>query len=115
MEPFERVQREVDVAAPAHTVWSSVGDPARLGNWLDARVKGDLAVGAPVEFELGDGEVRRAVVREREEGRRLVLWWWPADRPSSATIVTIAVEPVPDDRSRVRVTETRVPRLRAAA
>jgi uncharacterized protein YndB with AHSA1/START domain len=115
MASFERVEREVDVAAPADVVWSSVGDPARLGDWLDARVEGELAVGAHLEFELSDGEVRRAVVREREEGRRLVLWWWPADLPVSATVVTIAVEPGPDDRSRVRVTETRVLRLRAAA
>ncbi len=115
MEPFERVEREVEVAAPVDAAWSSVGDPDRLGDWLDARVEGELAVGERVEFELGDGEVRHAVVRERDEGRRLVLWWWPADVPSAATIVTIAVEAAADHRSRVRVTETRVPRLRAAA
>jgi uncharacterized protein YndB with AHSA1/START domain len=111
----QQVERTLDVAVGAAAAWASIADPARLGDWLAGRVDGDLEPGAPVGFRLDDGEARRGVVREVQAGRLLSFCWWPVGAPAAATTVTIAVEPVSVARCRVHVTETRVPRLRAAA
>jgi uncharacterized protein YndB with AHSA1/START domain len=112
----ERVTREIEVQAQPEEVWDAVADAGRLGEWLDAEVDLDLRPGGSAEFRFTDGKVHRGRVIDVEAGRRLVLTWWPVtgDEVGRATIVTFTIEPY-GDGARLRLTESRSARARAAA
>jgi uncharacterized protein YndB with AHSA1/START domain len=108
------VTREVELPASPDEVWEQVAESDQLGAWLDADVELELRPGGSGSFHFGDGEVRRALVRDVEPGRRLAFTWWPltGDEVGRATTVTITIEPAPDG-SRLRLVES--PRARARA
>jgi uncharacterized protein YndB with AHSA1/START domain len=110
------VSREVELPAPPDEVWRSVTEADQLGEWLDADVELDPRPGGAGSFRFADGEVRRALVRDVEPGRRLAFTWWPltGEDVGRATTVTITIEPH-DAGSRLRLVESPRARARAAA
>jgi uncharacterized protein YndB with AHSA1/START domain len=70
-----QVEREIVVPEPPEEVWEALTEPERLEEWFASEVELDARPGGEGVFRWGDGEERRAVVREAEEPRRLVLDW----------------------------------------
>jgi uncharacterized protein YndB with AHSA1/START domain len=69
------IEREILVPEEADEVWESLTDPERLEEWFASDVELDARPGGEGIFRWGDGDERRAVVRELEEAERLVLDW----------------------------------------
>lgn len=69
------VEREVTFPAEPEEVWEALTDPERLEEWFATEVELDAREGGEGVFRWGDGEERRATVRELDEPRRLVLDW----------------------------------------
>jgi uncharacterized protein YndB with AHSA1/START domain len=93
------VAREIVVSEAPEEVWEALTEPERLEEWFATEVELDARPGGEGIFRWGDGDERRAVVRELEETERLVLDWDDGGR------VVLELEPVVDG-TRVRVTET---------
>ena len=110
------VTKEVELPASPDEVWEQVADSDRLGEWLEADVELDPRPGGSGSFRFADGEVRRAMVRDVEPGRRLAFTWWPltGEDVGRSTSVTITIEPS-DVGSRLRLVETAHARARAVA
>jgi uncharacterized protein YndB with AHSA1/START domain len=110
------VTREVELPAAPDEIWQQVAESDQLGEWLDADVELEVRPGGAGTFRFADGEVRRAMVRDVEPGRRLAFTWWPltGERLGRATTVTITIEPS-NDGSRLRLVESQTARARAAA
>jgi uncharacterized protein YndB with AHSA1/START domain len=110
------VTREVDLPASPDDVWEQVTESDSLGEWLEADVELDPRPGGAGSFRFADGEVRRALVRHVEPGRRLAFTWWPltGDDVGRATTVTITIEPR-DGGSRLRLVESPQARAHAVA
>jgi len=75
--PVERVKVEREIVVPEEPdeVWESLTDSERLEEWFATEVELDARPGGEGVFRWGDGDERRAVVRELEEAERLVLDW----------------------------------------
>jgi len=73
---FSRLLREriVFPASPAE-VWEALTEPERLEEWFASEASLDARPGGEGVFRWGDGDERRAVVREVEPEERLVLDW----------------------------------------
>src|SRR3954463_3505844 len=99
--PGERinVEREIVVPEGPDEVWESLTDPAQLEKWFATEVELDARPGGEGVFRWGDGDERRAVVREAEPGERLVLDW------DDDGAVVLELEEV-DGGTRVHVVET---------
>ncbi|HZT84257.1 MAG TPA: SRPBCC domain-containing protein [Gaiellaceae bacterium] len=93
------VEREIVVLEATDEVWEALTEPERLEEWFATEVELDPRPGGEGVFRWGDGDERRATVREAEEAERLVLEWEDGGR------VTIELEPLVDG-TRVRVVET---------
>jgi uncharacterized protein YndB with AHSA1/START domain len=95
------VQIERDVVFPAgpDEVWEALTEPERLEEWFANEVELDARPGGEGVFRWGDGDERRAVVREAEPGERLVLDWDDAGQ------VVLELEEV-EGGTRLHVVET---------
>jgi uncharacterized protein YndB with AHSA1/START domain len=73
----ETVEIERDIVFPASPaeVWEALTEPERLEEWFASEASLDLRPGGEGVFRWGDGDERRAVVRELEPEERLVLDW----------------------------------------
>ncbi|HEY2541955.1 MAG TPA: SRPBCC domain-containing protein [Gaiellaceae bacterium] len=69
------VEREVVFPAEPAEVWEALTEPERLEEWFATEAELDPVPGGEGVFRWGDGEERRAVVREAEPEERLVLDW----------------------------------------
>ena len=69
------VAREIVVPEEPEEVWDALTEPDRLEEWFASEVELDARPGGEGVFRWGDGDERRAVVRELEEAERLVLDW----------------------------------------
>jgi uncharacterized protein YndB with AHSA1/START domain len=69
------IERDVVLPATPEEVWEALTEPERLEEWFATEVELDAQPGGEGVFRWGDGDVRRAVVREAEPGERLVLDW----------------------------------------
>ncbi|HEX5247063.1 MAG TPA: SRPBCC domain-containing protein [Gaiellaceae bacterium] len=70
-----RVEREVVFPADPAEVWEALTEPERLEEWFATEAELDPVPGGEGVFRWGDGDERRAVVREAEPEERLVLDW----------------------------------------
>lgn len=93
------VEREIVVPEAPDEVWEALTEPERLEEWFATEVELDARPDGEGVFRWGDGDERRAVVREVEEAERLVLDWDDGGR------VAIELEPVVEG-TRIRVVET---------
>ena len=75
-----KVEREIDLPAPAEDVYAMLMDPARLGEWVTVH---EEFVDAPAELEQGSEMTQRLKVA----GQRFTVNWkvTEADRPSRVT------------------------------
>ncbi len=94
-----QVEREIVVPESPAELWEALTEPERLEEWFANDVELDPRPGGEGVFRWGDGEERRAVVREASEPERLVLDW------DDGGEVVIELEEV-DAGTRVRVLET---------
>jgi uncharacterized protein YndB with AHSA1/START domain len=94
-----RVEREVVFPAEPSEVWEALTEPERLEEWFATEAELDPVPGGEGVFRWGDGEERRAVVREAEPEERLVLDW------DDGGEVVLELEKV-EGGTRVRVSET---------
>jgi uncharacterized protein YndB with AHSA1/START domain len=94
-----QIEREVVLPASPAEVWEALTDPERLEEWFATEVELDPSPGGEGRFRWGDGEERRAVVREVEPEERLVLDW------DDDGEVVLELEEV-DGGTRLHVTET---------
>src|SRR5690242_17217853 len=69
------VEREIVVPEPPDEVWEALTEPERLEEWFATEAELDARPGGEGVFRWGNGEVRRAIVREVEAESRLVLDW----------------------------------------
>ena len=93
------VEREIVVPEAPEEVWEALTEPERLEEWFATEVELDARPGGEGVFRWGDGDERRAVVRELEEAERLVLDW------DDGGSVAIELEPLVDG-TRVHVVES---------
>ena len=93
------VERDVVFPAEPDEVWEALTDPARLEEWFATEAELDATPGGEGVFRWGDGEERRATVREAEPEERLVLDW------DDGGEVVIELEPV-EGGTRLHVVET---------
>jgi len=94
-----QVEREIVVPEPPEEVWEALTEPERLEEWFATEVELDARPGGEGVFRWGDGEERRATVRELEQEERLVLDW------DDGGEVVLELEPA-EDGTLVRVVET---------
>ena len=69
------IERDIVFPASPAEVWEALTEPARLEEWFASEVSLDARPGGEGVFRWGDGDERRAVVREIEPEERLVLDW----------------------------------------
>jgi uncharacterized protein YndB with AHSA1/START domain len=101
---LEQIAREVELSAPAQQTWAVLTDPDGLAEWLGGEVDLVLEPGAVGRVTDPDGTVRQVLVTDLVPGERVGWHWW-SDEDELST-VELVVEPIDDDRSRIRVTET---------
>jgi uncharacterized protein YndB with AHSA1/START domain len=93
------VERDVVFPAAPDEVWEALTEPERLEEWFATEVELDPTPGGEGVFRWGNGEERRAVVREAEPEERLVLDW------DDGGEVVLELEEV-EDGTRLHVVET---------
>jgi uncharacterized protein YndB with AHSA1/START domain len=92
----DQIERELVLPAPPEQVWEVITGPG----WLAEDVQLELVPGGEADF----GE-RTGWVEEADPPERLVFWWGDDGEP--ATRVELTLEPEGDDRTRLRVVESR--------
>ncbi len=70
-----QIEREIVFSATPAEVWEAITEADRLEEWFATEVELDPQPGGEGIFRWGDGDERRAVVREAEPEERLVLDW----------------------------------------
>jgi len=95
-----QVEREIVFPESPAELWEALTEPERLEEWFATEVELELRPGGEGVFRWGDGEERRATVREAREEERLVLDW-----EDGGGEVVLELEEV-DGGTLVRVTET---------
>jgi uncharacterized protein YndB with AHSA1/START domain len=98
-EPVQ-VEREIVFPESPDEVWAALTEPERLEEWFATEVSLDARPGGEGVFRWGDGEERRATVREASEAERLVLDW-----EDGGGEVVLELEEV-DGGTRLRVVES---------
>jgi len=96
----DRIQRETTIDAPPEKVWEAITSDG----WLADEVRLELTPGGDAQF-VTDGTVKTGWIEEALPPARLTFWWATGDEP--ATRVELVLERVQDDRTRLRVVETR--------
>ena len=96
-----QVEREIvfPEESPAE-VWEALTEPERLEEWFATEAELDPTPGGAGVFRWGDGDERRATVREAAEQERLVLEW-----DDDGGRVVIELEQI-DDGTLLRVVES---------
>jgi len=93
-----QIVREIVFPASPAEVWEALTEPKRLEEWFATEVELDANPGGEGIFRWGDGDERRAIVREADPEERLVLDWEDEGQ------VVLELEEV-DGGTRVRVVE----------
>jgi uncharacterized protein YndB with AHSA1/START domain len=70
-----QVEREIVFPESPAEVWAALTEPERLEEWFATEAELDSRPGGTGSFRWGDGDERRATVREVAEEERLVLDW----------------------------------------
>lgn len=103
---LEHVERSAVIEAPAREVWRMITDPAELSAWMGGSVELDARVGGAGRFALGEDGDHSAIVTRAEPERHLGLLWWQSEDGGQSS-VDLELEPLDDERTLLRVTETR--------
>src|SRR5712671_3713065 len=95
-----QVEREIVFPESPAELWEALTEPERLEEWFATEVSLDARPGGNGVFRWGDGEERRATVREAAREERLVLDW-----EDGGGEVVLELEEV-DGGTRLRVVES---------
>jgi uncharacterized protein YndB with AHSA1/START domain len=95
-----QVEREIVFPESPAELWEALTEPERLEEWFATEVELDARPGGSGVFRWGDGEERRATVREAAREERLVLEW-----EDDGGEVVLELEEV-DGGTRLRVVES---------
>jgi uncharacterized protein YndB with AHSA1/START domain len=97
MPTADHIQREVILPIPPEEAWDALVRPEELTAWLADEVDcdGPLDEGSEALLRWSGGDVRRAVVEDADEPRRLAFRW-SADGDDESTLVELTLEEVPD-------------------
>jgi uncharacterized protein YndB with AHSA1/START domain len=95
-----QIEREIVFPESPEEVWEALTEPERLEEWFATEVELDPRPGGRGVFRWGDGEERRATVREASEEERLVLDW-----EDDGGEVVLELEEV-DGGTRLRIVES---------
>jgi uncharacterized protein YndB with AHSA1/START domain len=93
---IDRIERELELDAPVEDVWDAVTSDGFIADEVEL----DLQPGG--EARIGD---RNGWVEEALAPARLTFWWADGDEPASR--VELTLDPLDEDRTRLRVIETR--------
>jgi uncharacterized protein YndB with AHSA1/START domain len=93
---IERVERDLELDAPVEEVWEAITS--------DGFIAEDVALELEPGGEARFGE-KTGWVEEALPPARLTFWWADGDEPASR--VELTLDPLGDDRTRLRVIETR--------
>jgi uncharacterized protein YndB with AHSA1/START domain len=105
------IERELELDIALADAWQAITDPERLSVWLADEVEIELEPGGAARFCSGSEEREGWVEAidppgpDEREPARLVFWWSAGSEPASR--VELVLEPLPDERVRLRVAETR--------
>ena len=94
-----QIEREIVFPESPDEIWEALTEPERLEEWFATEVSLDPRPGGEGVFRWGDGEERRATVREAAEQERLVLDW------DGGGEVVVELEEI-DGGTRLRVVES---------
>ena len=110
------VEREIILEDDTAEVWSLVGSSDGWQQWLVDSAALEVAEGAVGEV-TDDGVTREVRVTEVDEQRSVRFQWWEREDPSSASEVTIEVQPLLGGGSRVLIVERSLsaPTMRATS
>ena len=105
----DRIERRVELPTTLDLAWQAVTDPDWLALWLADEIRLDPRPGGEASFQIGD-ETRAGWVEEMsppdDQGTgRLAFWWAVDDEPASRVELTVTA--VTDQRTLLRVVETR--------
>jgi uncharacterized protein YndB with AHSA1/START domain len=107
----DRIERELELRASPTRVWEALTDPLLMADWLADEVTLELWPGGEARFVTGDlvrtgwvEEVRSPRSGDDDSGR--LTFWWAADG-EAASRVELALWPVDEQRTRLRIVETR--------
>jgi uncharacterized protein YndB with AHSA1/START domain len=104
------IERELSLPASAADVWRAITDPEWLSGWLADDVELELRPGGEASFKLGDEEwagwVEEASAPSENGGTGCLAFWWARD-DEPASRVELVVTEVSDERTQLRVIETR--------
>jgi uncharacterized protein YndB with AHSA1/START domain len=93
---IDRIERELELDATVEEVWDAVTSDGFMAD----DVVLDLRPGGGARFGDKDGWVEEALAPAR-----LTFWWADGDEPASR--VELTLDPLGEDRTRLRVIETR--------
>jgi uncharacterized protein YndB with AHSA1/START domain len=111
------IEREILIEAPADVVWRTITEPDQIEQWFAERVQLDLRPGGAGRFVLKNPETANEVtapfvVEAVEPPQRFAFRWCHPEGQSpvagNSTLVEFVLEPVGDERTRLRVLETGV-------
>jgi uncharacterized protein YndB with AHSA1/START domain len=115
----DRIECEIETAAPVATVWDALTQPALISTWFSDSVDVKIEPGAEGTLTFVDGPESTTAVRvriERVEPQRLLTFSW--DYPdgaepdeTNASRVEFAVEETGEGATRVTVVENGLERL----
>lgn len=106
----DRIERDIEIAAPVAHVWALLTQPEHLGTWFgDAGATVDLRPGGAVTLSWRDYGTGRAVI-EQVEPLRVFSFCWARPRdtdpvPGSSTLVEFTLTES-GSGTRLRVVET---------
>jgi uncharacterized protein YndB with AHSA1/START domain len=102
-----RVRRTLEVDVDRHRLWAMIHDPEALGSWLGAEVRlpcppraGDHGV-----FVFPGNRIRLAEVDSVLPASKLVWRWADDDGGEGWTVVTLQLDEIGSERTRLTVTE----------
>jgi uncharacterized protein YndB with AHSA1/START domain len=93
---IDRVERELELDAPVEEVWEAVTSDG----FMAEEVQFDLRPGGEARIGEKEGWVEEALAPAR-----LTFWWADGDEPASR--VELTLDPLDEERTRLRVIETR--------
>jgi uncharacterized protein YndB with AHSA1/START domain len=93
---IDRIERELNLDAPVEEVWDAITSDGFIADEveLELRPGGDARIGE-----------RSGWVEEALAPTRLTCWWAEGDEPASR--VELTLDPLDENRTRLRVVETR--------
>jgi len=96
MPTADHIAREVLLPVAPEDAWDALVRPEELAEWLADEVDADgpLDEGDEMVLRWNEGDVRRAVVEDADEPRRLAFRW-SAEDDDESTLVELTLEEIP--------------------